>query len=92
MWYLSPREFCQWSKAVELRPPARVSCQTYSELTTAGKQKQKSKGEEPLVPGVDYVVDFDLIRRTPGAYAYPAGKDVYAGPIPESHNNFHKIG
>ena len=50
-----------------------------------GKEKQKSQRAEALEPGVDYVFEFDKIKKTPGARVVPPGKDVRDGEPPAAH-------
>ena len=90
MWYLSPWEFCQWFKAIPLRPPSADVGQSYSKWTPAGKQKLRDKFVGALEPGIDYVFDFAKIQRTGGVYAYPQGKDVYHETAPETYTSFRE--
>ena len=81
-WYLSPWEFCQWFKAVALKCLADGF--PYSKWTAAGNQKRFAGNSEALVVGEDYVFDWSKVKSTAGLHAFPEGKCVFDGAVPQN--------
>ena len=85
-FYVSPWEFVQWFKAIQLKMPS--SSYPYSVWTPAGKKKRACADDESLVAGEDYVFDFAWIESKAGVYAFPESKIVFDGSAPNSYAAF----
>ena len=78
LFFLSPWEFCQWYKPHRLRAPSK-NYPPWTKFTATGRARLKEEGSQNISwrPGVDFVVNEELVAQTPYLFPYPCWQTFF---------------